>query len=303
MERRDELLSSFDKYWKEFSRSWRKARANASEKSIHNLRVSTRRLISTLALTRVLSRNAGIPQLQRRFRKVLKRMGPLRDTQVQLVNVSHMRQAGLIPDFKRRLKRREEREIDDIRQDLKRGMRRRLSKRVKGVRAEFERLLERLDQTRVRRSVGRFLRARRNEFLKAQKRFNPNDGETLHAMRIALKKLRYALEAAQPILGQAGKVRAKQMQALQQLMGETRDVEMLRSVLEKWAAKRGQKTAIVPALGRLEQKRETLLRKIIQSAATLENILPEETLRPAAENTQAISSSNIPLRLESEVQS
>lgn len=102
-------------------------------------------------------------------------MGPLRDIQVQLVNVSHMRQAGLIPDFKRTLESREKREIDGIRQNLKRGVKRRLSKGVKGVRAEFERLPERLDQTRVRSSVERFLGARRNEFLKARKRFNQED--------------------------------------------------------------------------------------------------------------------------------
>jgi CHAD domain-containing protein len=46
-------------------------------------------------------------------------------------------------------------------------------------------------------------------------------------MRIALKKLRYVVEAAQPVLGLSGKHQADEMHAFQQLMGDSRDVEML----------------------------------------------------------------------------
>ena len=55
------------------------------------------------------------------------------------------------------------------------------------------------------------------------------------------------------------------MQALQQLLGDTRNTELLRAVLEKWAAKRGKKIAIVPALERLQEKREGLMQKIVES--------------------------------------
>src|SRR5262245_29036068 len=87
MQSSDELLSSFDTSWKAFSASWKDARAKASEKSVHDLRVSTRRLIATLELTQALSKNKEIVELRRRFKKVLKHMGPLRDLQVQLQNV------------------------------------------------------------------------------------------------------------------------------------------------------------------------------------------------------------------------
>src|SRR5947207_14409756 len=92
MAQTDQLLSSFDKSWDEFSGAWKKARSKASEKSIHDLRVGTRRLIARLELTRALSRNAEIADVQRRFKKILKRMGPLPEVQVQLESLSHMRQ-------------------------------------------------------------------------------------------------------------------------------------------------------------------------------------------------------------------
>jgi CHAD domain-containing protein len=82
MKRPGELLSLFDRSWEDFSGAWKKARAKASEKSIHDLRVSTCRLIATLELVRSLARREEVDHLQRSFKKVLKRMGPLRDVQV-----------------------------------------------------------------------------------------------------------------------------------------------------------------------------------------------------------------------------
>ena len=69
-----DLLSSFDRSWKEFSEAWKSARSKGSEKSIHDLRVKTRRLIAVLELAQALSRRNGIDKLRRRFKKVLKSM-------------------------------------------------------------------------------------------------------------------------------------------------------------------------------------------------------------------------------------
>src|SRR5262245_51147507 len=132
----EELLSAFDKSWDEFSRAWKKARGKSSEKSIHDLRVNTRRLIATLELAGAITRRNQIAKLQRRFKKVLKRMGPLRDVQVQLENVSQLQQSGLIKKFKSALERRELRKTKSIRQELKRGKKTRLSKAARDARSE-----------------------------------------------------------------------------------------------------------------------------------------------------------------------
>ena len=50
------------------------------------VRVNTRRLIAILELAKAVSGKADIGKLQRRFKKVLKRMGPLRDMQVVLLS-------------------------------------------------------------------------------------------------------------------------------------------------------------------------------------------------------------------------
>ena len=217
-----DLLSSFDRSWKEFSEAWKGARSKASEKSIHDLRVKTRRLIAVLDLAQALSGRNGIDKLRRRFKKVLKSMGPLRDLQVQLENVSQISQGRLIADFKDGLERRERREIKRIPGELKRGTKDRLRKDIKELLSELDRSSRALGDSRIVRSVQRVIRSRRNEFLKAERRFQrlqPANEEALHEMRIALKKMRYVVEAAQPVLEPSAKQRAREMRTFQQMMG------------------------------------------------------------------------------------
>ena len=286
-----ELLSSFDKSWNEFSQAWKKARAKASERSVHDLRVSTRRLIAALELARVLSRRDNIGKLQQRFKRVLKDMGALRDVQVQLESVSQIRKMDVIAGFKRRLKRREREQIGKIHGELKRDRKQRLAEGFKDVRTEFSRLQDSMSDDRFLRSAERFLLSRRNQFLKAEQRFRrlpSGNEEALHQMRIALKKLRYGMEAARPILGPSARDPGRQMHAFQQLMGDSRDVEILRAELGKWANKKGKKIAVVPALEGLQLKREALLKKIIESSGKLERIFETDAPKPVAEKTEII---------------
>jgi len=142
----------------------------------------------------------------------------------------------------------------------------------------------RLNEGRTRAAIERLLISRRNEFLKCRRRFDPGNAETLHEMRIALKKFRYAVEAAQPALGPASK-RLEEMHAFQQLMGDTRDAEILQFKLEKWAGKRGKKMAIVPALEQLREKRELLMKRIIESSAAFEQTVPQPAIASIVEKT------------------
>jgi CHAD domain-containing protein len=240
-------------------------------------------------MSRILSRNDEIPKLQSRFKKVLKHTGALRDTQVRLESISDskMPDTELVNEFHRMLKRRERREIESIREDLKRGTKRRLTNGFKDVRTGIVKLADRLDDARIQQSLERLLKGRRDEFMKAQRRFQPSDEQSLHRMRIALKKLRYTVEATQPVLGnQAGK-RSREMQAFQQLLGNTRDVQLFRLELDKWASQKGRKIAIVPLLEQLDETSRQNLDKIVESVAKFTDVFSDKNLQPAVEKTHA----------------
>jgi CHAD domain-containing protein len=282
------LLSSFDRSWTEFSTAWKNARTKTSPKSIHNLRVNTRRLIASLELMRSTSKNPEIVRLQCRFKKILKSMGSLRDLQVQWAKSADLRQVEPIVEFRRALQRRERRQIADISKKLKRGTKHRLNLGVKHVRSAIAEIYEKSGDGRIRGALERTLRSRKSDFLKKRKQFQPSDEETLHEMRIALKKLRYTIESALPALGPSASEQAQRMHSLQQLLGDFRDLELLGVRLEKWAAKRGKKIAIVPALEALNEKRQDFMKKIIESAAALEGDITDEQVKPAVERTLAV---------------
>jgi CHAD domain-containing protein len=283
----DELVLSFDKSWKNFSVAWKAARTKASEEPIHDLRVSARRLVATLEIIRVLRKDPEIPRVQRRFRKVLKRMGPLRDVQVQLAEASKLAEREVVRDFKRTLEKRQRDEIDEVRRVLRRGTKRRLKEAVGDVRSKLTRLIEELSEIRIHQSLTRSIDIRKAAFLKARRRFQPDDDETLHKMRIALKKLRYTVEPAIPLLGASAMQQARRMQAFQQLLGDARDLTLLRAELERWAARRGKVIAIVPVLERVAEKRARLLNRVQKSVLSLEHDLDVAKVRPAMEKTHA----------------
>jgi CHAD domain-containing protein len=287
MQPSEELLSSFERRWKEFSRTWEKARSKASEKFIHDLRVSARRLIARLELTRAVSGGDEIARVQKQFKKVLKRMGPLRDVQVQLENLAGFPVNGVVTDFRRTLQRRANDEIKGIRRHLRRGEKRRLEKGVRKLRAELEDQCRTLAGVDIRRSIERLVRLRRSDFFRARRQFRPGNDVTLHEMHIALKKLRYLVEAAEPVLGAWAKASARKMHPYQQLMENTRDIEILRAHLQKWAAKRGRTTAVVPVLDRLAEKRARMIKSITKSSDGLEHFMPIEHRKPAKETTRA----------------
>src|SRR5262249_41053273 len=154
-------------------------------KSIHDLRVNTRRLIETLELARSLSRLGDIAKLQRRCKKILKSMGPLRDTQVLLENLAPLRGMSLISDFKKTLERRESREIESIHSELRRSRKQDLSKRFEDVRSEISRVHKSLGDKKIHHSIERVLNLRRTEFLRAVRKFHrsqPANEDLLHEM-------------------------------------------------------------------------------------------------------------------------
>ena len=285
----EELFSSLDRSWSDFSRAWGKTRHRPSEKSVHALRVNTRRLLANLELARVLSKRNDVGKLQRRFKKVLKGMGTLRDLQVQLKTVSHIRKSPIIVDFTHRLEDLERRELEHVPDALTPRKKRRLETALKDVRSALVRVQQKSKGNAAPQSLTRMLSARRDQFLKAKRRFQRSESrneDALHEMRIALKKLRYVMEAAQPMLDPSDKERAEAMRVFQKLMGDSRDIEILRGELEQWAKKRGKRVAIVPALQQLEEKREALLKKLLESSEQLEDLLAIKTSAPIAETTQ-----------------
>jgi CHAD domain-containing protein len=261
MSKETTLLHAYDRLSKEFSSTCQKVRGKASERPIHHLRVTARRWIAVLDLIPELAEHRGAQSLRRRLQKVIKWTSPLRDMQVQLDKVSRFEKIDL-RRFSRELEHREKQEIADIRRHLRQLMKSGFTERVTAVRNHFEELYNSLDRREVQREITGTLQARSKKFRVARKKFRTNDEDRLHDMRIALKKLRYATEAAQPVLGRSVIQNAPNMKWFQQLVGDARDAFILEAELTKWAARKGKQKRVGKALEQLNHERETLLTKI-----------------------------------------
>ena len=68
--------------------------------------------------------------------------------------------------------------------------------------------------------------------------FDPHgDAETLHHMRIAAKRLRYILELTGPVLGGAAASGAREAKAIQTLLGELHDCDVMLELIAEHSAR------------------------------------------------------------------
>ena len=283
----EQLLLSFDHYWSEFSRAWDKAARKATPKSIHTLRISTRRVAATLQLFQMLSKTEDIARLRRRLKRCLKLTGRARDIQVELERVARIDALAKI-GYKRSLEREERRETRNIRNELSRRAKRRFLEIVDDARGEMRDLFDTTDDQHVQRSLERNLRLHRAEFFRLRHRFRPADDETLHGMRIALKKWRYTAEAVSLLLTESSTIRPEDMRSLQKLMGDLRDLRILGADLEKWARKRGKQKAVQATLARLNRESRKLVEKTLETLSAFEAAAMPAQSAPVTEKTSAV---------------
>ncbi len=236
------FTTALDTYWKKFLSAWTDVRGGCAEDSVHDLRVSVRRLTALLDLILVLQRSSPILRLQKRLRKLLKRLGPLRDLQVELTAVRGIESTPEMIFFNAYLRKKEQQQIRRVLKKTNNEMKRKLQAGVRHTRASCQRLESGLVAAAFPVAVRRHLRMHHRRFISATKLLDPENADSLHAMRIAFKNFRYALECAEAVFHSNFR-KDTRMHAQQTLMGDLRDLQVLKARLRRWSEKRGSATA------------------------------------------------------------
>ena len=199
------------------------------------MRVRIRRLLALLDLIHTLENSDSIVHLRKRLKKILKQLGPLRDIQVELATVRKLKPTGEIRAFGKFLARKEKAEIGRVVRKLHHAKKAKLRLR-KSYGSEVE--------GAVLSEVRNLILKRYRRFAATRKAFDPASGSSLHAMRIAFKKYRYALESAWEVFQWDPGNRAEKMHAYQKLMGNLRDCQLLEANLRRWLKRRSPATGI-----------------------------------------------------------
>jgi CHAD domain-containing protein len=204
------------------------AAAQGNAERLHQARVATRRLRETLPLVASGKRER---RLERKVRGLTRALGPVRELDVALEILDGLEgTADASPVAVARLRRA----IADEREQLHAGMReriarcdlRRLEKRALAASQDgMHPAAARPEQAgAARRGAARRAARLRDAVNSAAGLYLP---DRLHDVRVAVKKLRYALEIAGTVAGTRGRSRLRTLKKAQDLLGRMHDLEVL----------------------------------------------------------------------------
>ena len=197
--------------------------------AVHQARVATRRIREALPLV---ARGRSGKSLKKSVRTLTRVLGPVRELDVALMNLEQLRTSG---DVSEAAIARLRQLITEERQRLGAEMVRHISHYnvAKFQKKAVEAAARGPESTGVRdprRIAAAFSRAaRRAEGLRAaiENAAGIYLPDRLHEVRIAVKKLRYALEIAQDLSGSRATARIGKLKRVQDLLGRMHDLEML----------------------------------------------------------------------------
>ena len=282
------LLRVFDEHWTAWRRGVEAGRDGLGRAAVHDLRVTTRRVLSLLELVRELApgpRRAA-DRVTRALEELIDALGPLRDAQNQRNRVAHTRGGTGVEPLRRHLERREAR----------------LTKRAR-------RVLEKIDSPKVEKAVGRLraavaapgptraarrlLLARAVDLIAADvrhrlARLDPDRPRTAHRLRIALKRFRYATEISVRLAPAVDAGGQATVLSLQRRLGRAHDAEVLQERLERFTRRHpGRGGAGIEALHhRLDAERarqlKGLMRALTPLRRTLTGVAARAAVRPAS---------------------
>jgi CHAD domain-containing protein len=197
--------------------------------AVHQARVATRRIREALPLV---ARGRTGKSLKKSVRKLTRALGPVRELDVALMNLDHLRTTGevseaaiaclrqLVTEERQRVGAEMVRLISHY--NLEKFQRKAVEAAARGPEASGTR-----DPRRIAAALGRA--ARRAEGLRAaiENAAGIYLPDRLHQVRIAVKKLRYALEIAQDLSRSRATARIRTLKRVQDLLGRMHDLEML----------------------------------------------------------------------------
>jgi CHAD domain-containing protein len=196
---------------------------------VHHARVASRRLREAFPL--MANRRVG-RKLRMQMRRLTRGLGPVRELDVALITLDEIRASGDAPENGVRRLREvigEERErlvVAMIRQidrlDLKKVQKKALADRSRDAAG-----VTRVDRKRVEQADARA--ARRADDVRAaiDNAAGIYLADRLHAVRIAVKKLRYAMEIARELRASRALARLRTLKRVQDLLGHIHDLEVL----------------------------------------------------------------------------
>lgn len=254
MNMRELLIESLDSRWKKYKAELKTCRQNFSEESVHDFRVSIRRLLSLLEMLRSVMEYPKIRKIRRELKDQLDDLDDLRDTQTLLMDISgSIQEMPALQPFQQFLEREEKKLLKAARKDIKSLKITNLAKRV----GKLQKNLQAFAQPDFEELI---FSAVDEAFMVVMQRYaliDPSQPSTIHRVRIAFKKFRYMLECIHPVLQDMPQDYLKKLHNYQSAMGDIQDMEVALQRIADFSAKPSASFDLEPVLV-YYQKRHSL---------------------------------------------
>ena len=222
----DALVSLGNDYCKRI----KSCRRNNTETTVHKLRTCNRRLQAMIELFRLLTPQRRLDKLRLTIKAQLDGFDELRDTQVLLLEIGNT--VAALPElapFLLHLQQREQLLLLQNRIFIKTLSGGKIKRKLKKAERHCTQLYSRTD---LIDAVLTAIDSIYTEALERRQAINPLQLPSIHSFRIAMKKLRYILLAAQPMLPGIPADQAKRMQEYLTLLGDIQNSAVLFQALE-----------------------------------------------------------------------
>jgi CHAD domain-containing protein len=267
-----QLSRALKKQWQCYRHDLQRCRKRFSEKSVHQLRVAARRLLSTVELLERFVSRSQVIEVSACLKQHLDCFDDLRDTQVQLPVVKQLRKKFADADrFYEWLQKREDRFAKQSRKGVQQTETKRLARLVSDCRREAE---SRKTSAPGKLVLGVVERAFRNvQQLRAG--IDPANTQTIHRTRVAFKTFRYMVELLSERLRPVSRKRLRLMHGYQTLMGDIQDAEVLLLTFDKFMRKKKMDPGFARRFrAELLRRRKELVRLYLDAADQLDTFWP-----------------------------
>jgi CHAD domain-containing protein len=169
------LLKTASKQWDVLRHAWNDVLRDANEDSVHELRVASRRILSCLSLVDSILLANHRSKARRKIKRLMKKLGPLRDVQVQTSISKSWPRTKAPLGFQEYLKRRIVTKSKAVQSYLTDKRKRAIRGSLKDAELDARRSLQDLSPALVRSRLSSALESQRDEFHAAKRAAKSQD--------------------------------------------------------------------------------------------------------------------------------
>lgn len=266
----EHLAHSLDTKWWCYCEHFKRCRKKFSNKAVHDTRVSTRRLLSTLELLEPFVSQGKLRKVFKSLKEYLDGFDEVRDTHVQLVHLKEFKKSPIAKPFKKWLKKRDSKFSRKTHKAVRRFKTKNLARQIMVLKQEIRTCSETLPAEHAFATVMRTVNSMFAGVVQARNRIKPDDTDTIHCTRIPFKHFRYAVEELAPLLPAITKARAKQLHEYQSRMGGIQDFTVFLDAFDRFHCRKQIKPADAENFrDAIKHREQTLITEFLRHADQL----------------------------------